>query len=78
MAHNLRLAWRMLAKRPGRAAGRVLTVTIVVAAVGAVFTVANATLFAPLPFPDAGPGRAEALRYECATNGPVVSVDPSS
>ena len=45
---------RILAKRPGLAAGRVLTVTLVVAAVSAVFTVANATLLRPLPFPEAG------------------------
>jgi putative ABC transport system permease protein len=43
----------MLAKRPWLAAGRVLTVTIVVTAVSAVFTVASATFLRRLPFPDA-------------------------
>ena len=50
---HLRIALRMLGKRPGLAAGRLLTVTIVVAAVSAVFTVANATFLRPLPFPHA-------------------------
>ena len=44
----------MLLKRPGLSAGRLLTVTIVVTAVTAVFTVANATFLRPLPFPEAG------------------------
>jgi MacB-like protein len=51
MVTHLRIAIRMLAKRPGLAAGRILTVTIVVTAVSAVFTVANATFLRPLPFP---------------------------
>src|SRR5688500_5638759 len=54
MLTHFQLAWRMLAKRPGLTAGRVLTVTIVVAALSSVFTVANATFLRPLPFPDAG------------------------
>src|SRR4051812_49547474 len=49
-----KIAFRMLRKRPGLAAGRLLTITIVVAAVSAVFTVANATFLRPLPFPDTG------------------------
>jgi len=49
-----KIAFRMLRKRPGLAAGRLLTITIVVAAVSAVFTVANATFLRPLPFPNAG------------------------
>ena len=53
MLTNFRLALRMLAKRPGLSAGRVLTVTVVVAAISSVFTVANATFLRPLPFPDA-------------------------
>ena len=65
---HIRIALRMLGKRPGLAAGRLLTVTIVVAAVSAVFTVANATFLRPLPFPNANrlvlaymmpPGRTE-------------------
>ena len=48
---NLRIGLRMLAKRPGLAAGRLLTVLIIVAAGSAVFTVANVTLLRPLPYP---------------------------
>ncbi|HET7696908.1 MAG TPA: ABC transporter permease [Vicinamibacterales bacterium] len=50
---HLTIALRMLAKRPGLAAGRLFTVTIVVTAVSAVFTVANVTFLRPLPFPHA-------------------------
>jgi putative ABC transport system permease protein len=53
MMQHLTIALRMLGKRPGLAAGRVLTVTIVVTAVSAVFTVASATFLRPLPFPHA-------------------------
>lgn len=50
---HLRIPWRPLRKRPGLLAGRLLTVTVVVTAVTAVFTVANATFLRPLPFPHA-------------------------
>jgi putative ABC transport system permease protein len=50
---HFKIALRMLRKRPGLSAGRLLTVTIVVTAVSAVFTVANATFLRPLPFPHA-------------------------
>src|SRR4051812_40065203 len=50
---HVKIALRMLGKRPGLSAGRLLTVTIVVTAVAAVFTVANATFLRPLPFPGA-------------------------
>jgi predicted permease len=50
---HLTIALRMLVKRPGLTAGRIFTVTIVVTAVSAVFTVANATFLRPLPFPHA-------------------------
>jgi putative ABC transport system permease protein len=49
---HLRTAVRRFSARPGLAFTRLLTVMIVVAALGAVFAVANATLLAPLPFPD--------------------------
>ena len=54
MLSIIRIAVRMLLRRPGLAAGRILTVSIVVAAVSAVFAVANATFLGPLPFPDGG------------------------
>jgi putative ABC transport system permease protein len=53
LAHHFKIALRMLAKRPGLNAGRLLTVTIVVTAVTAVFTVANTTFLRALPFPHA-------------------------
>ena len=49
-----RIAWRMLLKQPGLALGRILTISVVITAVGAVLTVANATFLRPLPFPNAG------------------------
>jgi putative ABC transport system permease protein len=52
-ATHLKIALRLLTRRPGLTAGRLLTVTIVVTAVSAVFTVANATFLRPLPFPHA-------------------------
>ena len=48
---HLTIALRMLGKRPGLTAGRVFTVTIVVTAVSAVFSVASLTFLRPLPFP---------------------------
>ena len=53
MSQHLKIALRMLAKRPGLTAARVLTVTVVVTAVTGVFAVANATFLRPLPFPHA-------------------------
>jgi putative ABC transport system permease protein len=53
MMQDLTIALRMLARRPGLTAGRLFTVTIVVTAVTAVFTVANVTFLRPLPFPHA-------------------------
>jgi putative ABC transport system permease protein len=53
LAGHFTIGLRMLARRPGLSAGRLLTVTIVVTAVSAVFAVANATFLRPLPFPHA-------------------------
>ena len=49
----VRVAWRMLLKQPGLALGRILTITVVITAMGAVLTVANAIFLRPLPFPNA-------------------------
>src|SRR5215210_3145659 len=49
---SLRIAARTLFTRRGLAAARIITVALVVASVAAVFTVVNATLLRPLPFPD--------------------------
>ncbi len=42
----------MLLKQPGLALGRILTISVVITAVGAVLTVANAIFLRPLPFPN--------------------------
>ena len=42
----------MLLKQPGLTLGRMLTISVVITAVGAVLTVANATFLRPLPFPN--------------------------
>src|SRR5688500_10792637 len=49
---SARVAWRMLLKQPGLAMGRILTITVVITALGAVLTVANAIFLRPLPFPN--------------------------
>jgi putative ABC transport system permease protein len=50
---NARLAWRMLLKQPGLALGRIVTIAVVITAVAAVLTVANAIFLRPLSFPNA-------------------------
>lgn len=42
LTQHFKIALRMLGRRPGLSAGRLLTVTMVVTAVSAVFAVANA------------------------------------
>ncbi len=49
---RLRVACRMLARRPGLTLARLATVTLLVTGVTAVFTVANALWWRALPFPD--------------------------
>src|SRR5688572_6097942 len=49
---DARLAWRMLLKQPGLALGRIITIAVVITAVAAVLTVANAIFLRPLPFPN--------------------------
>lgn len=47
-----RMAWRLAIRRPWLSLLRIVTVSLVMAAAGAVLIVANATLLRPLPFPD--------------------------
>ena len=51
---SVRVAWRQLRKRPGLALGRVLTIGIVITALAAVMSAANAIFLRPLPFPNPG------------------------
>ncbi len=51
---DVRYAFRSFRRNPGFAAVAILTLALGIGAVTAIFTVANAVIFRPLPFPDPG------------------------
>ena len=50
---DVRIAFRLLTRRPGFSAAIVLTLAIALGAVAAIFSLLNAIILRPLPFPDA-------------------------
>lgn len=69
-----RLAWRMLLRQPGLALGRIITIAVVITAVAAVLTVANAIFLRPLPFPN--PDRLVRLNLQPPGTSTRASVTP--
>ena len=51
---DLRLAFRALRRQPGFSVVAIATLTLGIGATTAMFTVVDAVLLRPLPFPDAG------------------------
>lgn len=61
--HDVRYSWRKLLKRPGFSAVVILTLALGIGATTAIFTVMNAVVLRPLPFPES-----ERLVALCETN----------
>jgi predicted permease len=74
MVDDFRLAWRRLRHSPGFALLSVVTLALAVGANTAVFTVADAVLFRPLPYGD--PDRLFVVRSVDATTGHRLSAVP--
>lgn len=70
-AREMRLASRLLARRPGFAAAAVATIALGIGAPAAIFTVVHAVLLRPLPYPE--PDRLIQFRIEGhGPAGPIV------
>jgi hypothetical protein len=84
--HDLRLGFRLLLRAPGFAMTAILTLALGIGATTALFTVVNAVLLEPLPFPDSNKliqvWRSElpALTYGSASYRAVsrLAIEPAS
>ena len=68
LGQDLTYALRSLLRVPGFTAIVVLTLALGIGATSAIFSVVNAVLLRPLPFPDAGRGRQRGVEREWITS----------